>query len=74
MQKIKQYWIIILLMVIVGGGLFYWYEWRPNQIRRQCVEEIFKDAWKIEGGEELSGLDKIDSMIKVCLLSRGIKD
>jgi len=23
----------------VGGGLFYWYEWRPSQIRKRCASE-----------------------------------
>ncbi|PIP31950.1 hypothetical protein COX24_00845 [bacterium (Candidatus Gribaldobacteria) CG23_combo_of_CG06-09_8_20_14_all_37_87_8] len=30
--------IIVLLagVLLIGAGLFYWYEWRPNEIRKSC--------------------------------------
>ncbi|KKU47276.1 MAG: hypothetical protein UX68_C0041G0005 [Parcubacteria group bacterium GW2011_GWA2_46_9] len=36
MNKLKQYWTIILVVLIFSGGLFYWFQWRPSSIRREC--------------------------------------
>ncbi|KKU81028.1 MAG: hypothetical protein UY07_C0027G0009 [Parcubacteria group bacterium GW2011_GWA1_47_8] len=36
MEKIKEYKGIIILILVVLGGAFYWYEWRPTQIRKDC--------------------------------------
>jgi len=43
MNWLKQNWfkliiIIIILKVIVGS--FYWFEWRPSQIRKICQEKV----------------------------------
>jgi hypothetical protein len=34
-EQIKKYWWIIIVILIVGFS-FYWYEWRPSQIRIEC--------------------------------------
>lgn len=40
MGKIKEYkWIIILILVVLAGA-FYWYEWRPYKINKDCVKEV----------------------------------
>ena len=36
MEKIKEYKGIIILILIVLGAAFYWYEWRPSKIRKDC--------------------------------------
>jgi len=38
MEKIKQYKFIILIVIIILGIAFYWFEWRPAQIRKECSE------------------------------------
>ncbi len=30
---------IILVIILVGIGLFYWFQWRPAEIRKSCAEE-----------------------------------
>jgi predicted negative regulator of RcsB-dependent stress response len=34
----KKYIPIIILIVLIGVGLFYWYEWKPAQIRQRQYE------------------------------------
>ncbi len=36
MKKIKQYRYIILIGIIILGLAFYWYEWKPTQIKKEC--------------------------------------
>lgn len=38
MGKIKQYKYIIFIALVVLGFVFYWFEWRPAQIRKDCAE------------------------------------
>jgi len=40
MEKIKEYKGIIILILVVLGGAFYWYEWRPTQIRKICFNAV----------------------------------
>lgn len=44
MEKIKEYKGIIILILIVLAGAFYWYEWRPAQIREKCQAEFGNNA------------------------------
>lgn len=37
MEKIKQYKYIILIVLIILGFAFYWFEWRPAQIKKLCA-------------------------------------
>lgn len=41
----KNNWIIIILVVVaLLGGWFYWSQWRPSTIRKNCAEEIKSNA------------------------------
>lgn len=33
----KQSFIIILIIVAILGIGFYWYQWRPAEIRKECI-------------------------------------
>lgn len=37
-QTFKKYWWIIITILVTGLS-FYWYEWRPTQIRKECAKE-----------------------------------
>lgn len=36
METFRKNWFVILLILAIGGGLFYWYGYRPTQIRHDC--------------------------------------
>ena len=38
MEKQSKYIPFVLIMLILAG-LFYWYEWRPSTIRKNCYKE-----------------------------------
>lgn len=60
MQKLKQYWAIILLIVIILGGMFYWYSYRPEQIRKNCYR--------------FANNGMAETIFRDCLLSNGLKN
>ena len=31
--------LIVILILVLAGGAFYWFEYRPAEIRKGCVEE-----------------------------------
>ncbi len=37
MEKLKEYKLIIILVLVVLTVAFYWYEWRPANIRAKCA-------------------------------------
>ncbi|MDO8574840.1 MAG: hypothetical protein Q7R61_01005 [bacterium] len=44
MDNIKKYRNIILVILIILGFVFYWYEWRPRQIKKECNIFAIKEA------------------------------
>lgn len=38
--------IIIIPLLIIGGFLFYWYEYRPSQITKECANTAKEKAIK----------------------------
>ena len=77
MEKLKQYKYIILIVVIILGLAFYWYEWRPTQIRKECAESALKDApggdWRVRAGlnPKILGLD--EKVYRACLIQKGLE-
>ncbi|HEY4509252.1 MAG TPA: hypothetical protein VJC13_03195 [Candidatus Paceibacterota bacterium] len=46
MEKIKQQKYVILISLIILGFVFYWFELRPNNIRKECIK-TYPDAFRI---------------------------
>ena len=71
---IKENWFkIIILLVIVG--LFYWYEWRPSQIKKECFEKASDFSTEAIGkqGGSVDSFDKTyDFIYKNCLRKEGL--
>jgi len=62
MEKIKQYKYVILIALIVLGFNFYWFEWRPTQIKKRCY-----DIAVVIGG------NNFNKNYASCLLSNGLE-
>lgn len=68
------------MLLIVASFLFYWYEWRPTNIRSACDTEAVEKAIKklTEGRWENSKEQKFvkddyEFYYKKCLSSQGLK-
>jgi hypothetical protein len=46
-QKLKEYGWMFLIVLVVLGVAFYWYEWRPSEIRKECVSVATQCAKRV---------------------------
>ena len=81
-NKLK-YLLILLILIASGiGGWFYWFQQRPSEIRKVCVEESvnradkevsgwFKALVPEEADKEIS--KKANNFYRECLVKQGMK-
>jgi len=62
MEKVKQYKFLILLGILILGFIFYWFEWRPAQIRKECAERSKSKIYN----------DRYSNIYNQCLRERGL--
>lgn len=62
--------IIALLLIIIGTGWFYWYEWRPSQIRKECS---LKSYYPLDMSKILQSDSEKDQSYKECLRVNGLE-
>ena len=60
-----KYYVTIILIIIILGVAFYWYEYRPSEIRKECQKIA---TWGPD--KELN----FDNRYKQCLLKKGLSD
>lgn len=59
----KIYLLLILLFILVSIILFYWFQIRPAEIRKSCVEKaLAKDVFD----------DEQNNYYRVCLVKNGL--
>lgn len=39
MEKLKEYKYVILIIILILGFIFYWFEYRPIQIKKDCYKK-----------------------------------
>lgn len=71
-EKNRQYGGIILTLFIIAGLLFYWYEWRPANIKRQCNTTAEEYAQRIYGKGTYYLVGNYDNAYKNCLRRNGL--
>ncbi len=82
--KVNKTTKIIIAVIMVLGLLFYWYEYRPSQIKKECfkeagekAEELLKTKAELSGKykeEAERGLffkDDFEQYYKNCLRKKG---
>ncbi len=77
MEKLKEYKLIIILVLVVLGGAFYWYEWRPSQIKKECNGQAYFDSYTtLKAGEFFANQSQLQDRQKKlyddCLRYNGI--
>ena len=75
-EKIKEIFPILIVILIVLGLAFYWYEWRPTQIRSECAIRAQGDEGNQFNMKEFlakQGVQNaIDELYMNCLREKGI--
>lgn len=62
MNWLKENKLIVILLIIILGFAFYWYEWRPAQIRKECARK----SSQFGGGF-------LEQQYKSCLVKQGLE-
>lgn len=66
-KSLKRKWIfLIVLVLLIAGSLFYWYEYRPTQIIRNCNKKAMKSVMD-------TNMDIYDEVYSICLRDHGIE-
>jgi len=61
-EKIKSIYVILIVILIVLGFAFYWFQWRPTQIRKKCYDVAIN----------IGGVN-FDKNYQSCLLDHGLE-
>jgi len=60
---------LLIILIICIGGAFYWYEWRPNQIRKECADVLLQ--W-IQKNPDVAP-SKVSEFLNLCLMKHGLE-
>ncbi len=63
----KEKIIITSVIVLLFIGLFYWYEYRPSKIRKECITKA-----ETHTGNMLPSKTVVDANYSNCLKSNGL--
>jgi preprotein translocase subunit YajC len=66
-KKFLISWLLIIIILLFG---FYWGELRPTDIRKKCMNSVYKGDYKIDGG----GIEGMNFLLKTCFLENGINE
>lgn len=50
--------VIIFALFVIGLGLFYWFQWRPTEIRKECHKYAVDKAIKDSGSNDKTFKDE----------------
>lgn len=69
----KQYLGLVAVLVVAGAIAFYWYAYRPSQIRERCYAEAEFDQRAISQPDDAKRRDFINGYYADCLKRFGIE-
>ena len=78
----NKIFLAIIATALLGGFLFYWFEWRPSEIRKECYSSLqlsggFVDEKGADGLPSLKMMpvssDKADEFYRDCLRQHGLE-
>ncbi len=76
MDIIKKYKELFIIGLIILGLAFYWYEYRPSQIKKECFNKAID--FRIEVKDKIDSISSedlnksYDFIYKNCLRQRGL--
>ena len=67
----KKKIILGTIILLIFGGAFYWFQWRPTQIRKECSK--YDSEKVIESGRYISIFDRAKKTYEACLREHGLE-
>jgi len=72
-QKINKNYIILIIFIILVVG-FYWFAWRPSQIRKECMNNARRAEQNISNPFlRQEGFKDLEQFYLDCLRGRGLE-
>lgn len=68
--------ISLTLLVLILAGIFYWFEWRPSQIRKNCYDSAIKNPFnnlKTFNDTESERRSELNFIYQNCLRMEGLE-
>ncbi len=59
--------LLIFLSTILIAGWFYWFQWRPSEIRKECFKNI-----SAKSGPENWTDSETNNYYRICLVKKGL--
>ena len=74
-RRLSGKFIVLLMIVILISLWFYWFQWRPAEIRKNCSNLDLKEIEKVLGGklDVRSGIPNFNKLYRICLAMNGLK-
>lgn len=71
-EQITKNWFKIFLILIIGLA-FYWYEWRPTQIKKECYNIAWHKAYPCgDNSKSVYEQNSYNNYYKSCLEQKGL--
>lgn len=73
MGKLNEYRNIIVIALLILAGAFYWFQYRPSEIKKDCAEWSKRESYyHVGGGEFKLDDEEYDIKYKQCLREKGL--
>ncbi len=72
-MQTKTILVAVLAVLVIILGAFYWYSWRPTQIKQRCYAEAEFDKRATFENDDSKRQEFIDVYYKDCLLRFGVE-
>lgn len=69
----KNYTAVAIIALCIISGAFYWYEYRPSQIKQQCSADARFDQRAISESNDVKRQEFINMYYDDCLMRFGLK-
>ncbi|MFA6422814.1 MAG: hypothetical protein WCV92_05465 [Candidatus Buchananbacteria bacterium] len=65
--------VVLTLLLLILVGIFYWFEWRPSQIRKNCYASAIKNPFKNPNATESERRSELNFIYQNCLKIKGLE-
>jgi uncharacterized protein YxeA len=69
----KTIFIGLILLILILVGVFYWYEWRPSQIRKNCYNSAVENPIRNPNATESERRSELNFIYQNCLKMEGLE-
>lgn len=69
----NQKYQIAVFIILLFLGWFYWFQWRPAQIRQECIQKTYEERGKRKAEGSTLTLFEGNNLYRKCLVEHGLK-